>query len=102
FAPWLRHLQSAGYKFHLVYLWLPIVELALARVAERVRGAALLVNESSVYPRAGNVRWKNSVSDLGSNANGRFAGHQILKTRSMAMPAAAMPTLFVSMALAST
>ena len=37
FAPWLRDLRTDGYAFHLVYLWLPTVELALARVAERVR-----------------------------------------------------------------
>jgi predicted ABC-type ATPase len=37
FAPWLKKLQSDGYTFHLVYLWLPTVELAVARVAERVR-----------------------------------------------------------------
>jgi predicted ABC-type ATPase len=37
FASWLRDLQTNGYKFHLVYLCLPTVELAVARVAERVR-----------------------------------------------------------------
>jgi predicted ABC-type ATPase len=37
FAPWLRTLQSDGYTCHLVYLWVPTVELAIARVAERVR-----------------------------------------------------------------
>jgi predicted ABC-type ATPase len=51
FAPWLRHMQSAGYKFHLVYLWLPIVELALARVAERVRRGGHAVPEDVVRRR---------------------------------------------------
>jgi predicted ABC-type ATPase len=37
FAPWLKYLQSDGYTFHLVYFWLPTVELAIARIAERVR-----------------------------------------------------------------
>ena len=37
FAPWLKDLQNVGYTFHLVYLWLPTVDLAIARVAERVR-----------------------------------------------------------------
>jgi len=37
FAPWLRKLQSDGYQFHLVYMSLPAVELAVARVTERVR-----------------------------------------------------------------
>lgn len=37
FAPWLKELQATGYSFRLVYLWLPTVELAIARVEERVR-----------------------------------------------------------------
>jgi predicted ABC-type ATPase len=40
FAPWLRQLQNQGYHFQLVYLWLPTVELGVARVAERVRRGA--------------------------------------------------------------
>lgn len=45
FAPWLRRLQSQGYRFHLVYLWLPTVELCVARVAERVRRGGHAVAE---------------------------------------------------------
>ncbi len=41
FAPWLKRLQLDGYTFHLVYIWLPTVELAVARVAERVRRGAM-------------------------------------------------------------
>ncbi|MDN3510813.1 MAG: zeta toxin family protein [Candidatus Jettenia sp.] len=37
FAPWIHELKKTGYTFHLVFLWLPNPELALARVAERVR-----------------------------------------------------------------
>ena len=33
----LGRLKKRGYRVHIVYLWLPTVELALARVAERVR-----------------------------------------------------------------
>jgi predicted ABC-type ATPase len=33
----LRRLKKRGYSVHVVYLWLPAVDLALARVAERVR-----------------------------------------------------------------
>lgn len=33
----LERLKGRGYLVHIVYLWLPDVELALARVAERVR-----------------------------------------------------------------
>jgi predicted ABC-type ATPase len=51
FAPWLRKLQSEGYTFHLVYLWLPTVELAVARVAERVRRGGHAVAEDIVRRR---------------------------------------------------
>jgi len=33
----LERLRNAGYTVHVVYLWLPDVDLAVARVAERVR-----------------------------------------------------------------
>jgi predicted ABC-type ATPase len=33
----LGRLKNAGYTVHIVYLWLPDVDLAVARVAERVR-----------------------------------------------------------------
>jgi predicted ABC-type ATPase len=36
-APWLAKLIKTGYEFHLVYLWLPNVQLALDRIADRVR-----------------------------------------------------------------
>jgi predicted ABC-type ATPase len=37
FAPWLERLTAdAGYAVHIVFLWLPSVELALQRVADRV------------------------------------------------------------------
>lgn len=36
FAPWLQQLKSSGYSVHVVFLWLPTVELAERRVAERV------------------------------------------------------------------
>lgn len=48
FAPWLRTLQLRGYAFHLVYLWLPTVELAIARVAERVRRGGHAIAEDTV------------------------------------------------------
>lgn len=51
FAPWLRDLQAKGYKFHLVYLCLPTVELAVARVAERVRRGGHAVSEDIVRRR---------------------------------------------------
>ncbi len=36
-APWLRELLEGGYRFHLVFLWLPGADLAVDRVAGRVR-----------------------------------------------------------------
>jgi len=36
-ARWLRDLRSTGYRAHLIFLSLPDPDLALARVAERVR-----------------------------------------------------------------
>lgn len=37
FAPWLKTLRSSGYRVHLLFLWLRAPELAIQRVAERVR-----------------------------------------------------------------
>ncbi|MBI3604548.1 MAG: zeta toxin family protein [Nitrospirae bacterium] len=37
FVPWLKKLKRSGYSIHLVFLWLPSPESAIARVAERVR-----------------------------------------------------------------
>lgn len=37
FAPWIKELKQTGYIFHIVFLWLPNEEFAIARVAERVR-----------------------------------------------------------------
>jgi predicted ABC-type ATPase len=37
FARWLESLTSGGYRFHLVFLWLPSADLAVARVRDRVR-----------------------------------------------------------------
>jgi predicted ABC-type ATPase len=53
FAPWLGGLIRSGYAFHLVFLWLPSPELALARVAERVRRGGHDVPEATVRRRYG-------------------------------------------------
>ena len=37
FAPWLRELAASGYAVHLVFLWLSSADLAVERVADRVR-----------------------------------------------------------------
>jgi predicted ABC-type ATPase len=36
-APWIADLRRTGYAIHLLFLWLPSPEMAMARVAERVR-----------------------------------------------------------------
>ena len=37
FAPWLARLQRGGYHVHVLFLWLRTADLAVGRVAERVR-----------------------------------------------------------------
>ena len=37
FAPWLRDLRASGYAVHLFFLWLSSPDLAIQRVAYRVR-----------------------------------------------------------------
>ena len=37
FAHWLRELKGNGYRTHLLFLWLPSPEMAIARVASRVQ-----------------------------------------------------------------
>src|SRR5436309_2558515 len=37
FAPFLRALQAEGYRVQIIYVWLRTPELAVQRVAERVR-----------------------------------------------------------------
>jgi predicted ABC-type ATPase len=51
FAPWLKDLRSSGYRVHLAFLSLPNFELALARVAERVRSGGHNVPKEIVTRR---------------------------------------------------
>jgi predicted ABC-type ATPase len=51
YAPWIKGLQAAGYRFHLLFLWLRCVELAIERVAERVRGGGHFVPEEVIRRR---------------------------------------------------
>jgi predicted ABC-type ATPase len=37
FRPWLLAQVQRGFRIRLVFLWLPTVEIALARVQDRVR-----------------------------------------------------------------
>jgi predicted ABC-type ATPase len=51
FAPWIRDLLSSGYAFSLVFLWLPSVEAAIARVRERVQVGGHAVPEETIRRR---------------------------------------------------
>jgi predicted ABC-type ATPase len=50
-APRLRDLIKRGYEFHLVFLYLPSADLAVSRVAKRVRLGGHDVPESTVRRR---------------------------------------------------
>jgi predicted ABC-type ATPase len=50
-APWIGSLTAAGYQFQLVFLWLPNADIAVARVAERVRLGGHHVPEETVRRR---------------------------------------------------
>lgn len=51
FAPWLAELGQSGYEVALLFLWLPRVELALARVRSRVALGGHDVPEETVRRR---------------------------------------------------
>jgi predicted ABC-type ATPase len=51
FVPRIRALTSAGYECHLIFLWLRSADLAVARVADRVRLGGHAVPEETVRRR---------------------------------------------------
>lgn len=51
FAPWLKTLRASGYRVHLAFLSLPTPDLAVARVAERVRQGGHAVPERVIRRR---------------------------------------------------
>ena len=59
YAPWLRSLQNAGYRVSLLYYWLESPDLAVARVAARVRRGGHHVPEATIRQR-----WTRSVENL--------------------------------------
>ena len=50
-ARWLAGLVREGYKFHLLFLWLPSADFAVARVADRVRMGGHGVPEETIRRR---------------------------------------------------
>lgn len=51
YAKWLADLQSKGFEFHLVFLWLNSPELAFERVRERVDSGGHNIPEDVIYRR---------------------------------------------------
>lgn len=51
FAQWIKRLKEVGYKFHLVFLWLRSEELAIFRVAERIKMGGHSVPEETIRRR---------------------------------------------------
>ncbi len=51
FAPWLQGLVGQGYSVHLFYLWLSTPELAIQRVAQRVRKGGHPISEETIRRR---------------------------------------------------
>jgi len=51
FARWIEALKDRGYQFHLVFLWLRDVELAVSRVADRVSMGGHSVPEETIRRR---------------------------------------------------
>jgi predicted ABC-type ATPase len=51
FAPWLSTLRASGYRSHLIFLSLADSEIAIARVAQRVRQGGHDVPESTIRRR---------------------------------------------------
>jgi len=51
FAPWIARRKSEGYRFHLLFLWLPSADAAVLRVANRVRMGGHDVPEETIRRR---------------------------------------------------
>jgi predicted ABC-type ATPase len=51
FAPWLRTVAETGYDVHLLFLWLPSADFAVARVADRVRAGGHSVPDNVIRRR---------------------------------------------------
>lgn len=51
FSTWIPKLKQEGYEFHLIFLWLKNVELAIRRVEERVKTGGHSVPEETIRRR---------------------------------------------------
>lgn len=50
-VPLIRGWRENGYRFHLFYVWLPSAEMAMARVAARVRAGGHNIPEETIRRR---------------------------------------------------
>lgn len=53
YAPWLESLRATGYEVYHFYYWLRNPELAIQRVAERVRAGGHFIPDTTVRQRYG-------------------------------------------------
>lgn len=51
FVPFIRKCQDAGYRFNLFYIWLPSADMAVERVAARVRSGGHHIPEDTIRRR---------------------------------------------------
>ena len=51
YAGWLKQLQAQGYRVSIIFLWLPVVELAIKRVETRVRSGGHSIPEETIRRR---------------------------------------------------
>ena len=51
YAPWIKRLRSSGYEMHLLFICLRSAELAIERVAERVRRGGHIIPEPEIRRR---------------------------------------------------
>jgi predicted ABC-type ATPase len=51
YAGWLANLRTTGYEVHLYYYWLRAADLAITRVAERVRSGGHFVPDDTIRQR---------------------------------------------------
>jgi predicted ABC-type ATPase len=58
-ASWLKELRGTGYHIELIYLWIASADLAVSRVAERVRLGGHSVPEATIRQR-----YRRSVANL--------------------------------------
>lgn len=91
-ARWLRKLRASGWHVHLIFLSLPEPELAIARVAERVRRGGHRVPEDVVRRRfragLGNLfeRYPAVVDSWQIYDNAELAGPRLIASRGAGLP----------------